>query len=563
MITAEAKMKRSLLILLALCMLVSFTSCAESFGDPPPVSEGGSNKPSDDFEFTVPNDNPKSDISVAAWATHSFQKIAANGALPDSPSTSYKVYMAKGEREGCQVAFRSETDCTLSLKCAYKEENTLDYNIYILDTNYNINGELLPDPAPLYGEGDGFNAKAGNTLPFLIEFTSVSGTKAGHYPFVFELRDASDKTVAQYVIIVRVWEITLPEKLSYQTSVAVSKKDIANYFSVSEAEVTDEVYLNYYNLLLEHNISAQTLPYDILDDRADAYMSDPRVTAFRVPHDVSDETLAAYYKKLKTNNKWLKKAYFMPSGELASVEEIEEFCLTAIHLQSICKAIKITSPMNQDIQIDPAGWDQINAMKGYCTLWCPKLCLWDDEISYGGHDYVHSMSFDARMRKMMSEDFGVWTYLSYTPGAPYTALVVNHSGLNQRVLFWQQYQRGIHGFIYWSSTAWSVFNKVNPWENVDTGLYDESGNHVYGDGILFYPGKTVSDIPTVSLRMKIMRDGIDDMELLMLAAKTLGNKWVNEKVNSVSSSLTSIEATDDVFAQIRIEIGSALEKALP
>ena len=65
------------------------------------------------------------------------------------------------------------------------------------------------------------------------------------------------------------------------------------------------------------------------------------------------------------------------------------------------------------------------------------------------------------------------------------------------------------------------------------------------------------------MRMKIMRDGIDDIELLMLAAKILGNKWVNERVNSISSSITSIEATDDMFAQIRTEIGSALEKALP
>ncbi|MBE6581788.1 MAG: DUF4091 domain-containing protein [Ruminococcaceae bacterium] len=557
-------MKRSLLILLALCTLFTFTACSSnSFDETPTVNGDTDDKPSDDFEFTAPNDNPKSDVSVSAWTAHSYTKIAANGTVPTSASTSYKVYMAKRETEGCQVVFRPETDCSLTLKCIYKEENSLDYKTFVFDTNYEINGSLLPDPAKQYTEGTSFSCKAGNTLPFLIEFTSVSGTKEGHYPYVFELRDKSDKTVAQFVIIVRVWDITLPEKLSYQSSVTVSKKDIANYFSVSEEEITDEVYLNYYNLLLEHNLSARDLPYDILDPRADEYMSDPRVTAFRVPHDVSDETLEAYYKKLKTNTKWLKKAFFMPAGELSTKEEIDEFCLEAIHLQSICKSIKITCPMDKDIQIDPRGWDQVNAMKGYCTLWCPKLCLWDDEISYGKHDYEHSMSFEARMRKMMSEDFGVWTYLSYTPGEPYTALVVDHSGLNQRVVFWQQYMRGIHGFVYWSSTAWSVFNKVDPWQSVDTGLYDDKGNHVYGDGILFYPGKSVTDAPTVSLRMKIMRDGIDDMELLMYAAKTLGNKWVNEKVNSISSSLTSIEATDDIFAQIRIEIGSALEKALP
>lgn len=564
-------MKRSLLILLALCTLLSFTSCAENFKAPSPSGGGAGNKPDDNFEFTPPDDNPKSNIKVASWTAHSFVKTAANSAAPSTTSTSYKVYMAKGETEGCQVVLRAEASAGgLSLKCVYKEENALDYQIHILDTTYSINGSLLPDPATVYTEGDRFNAKARISLPFLIEFTSNSKTEAGHYPYVFEVRDSLDKTVAQYVLIVRVWDITRPEKLSYQSSIGITPKDITTHFFGHQTNLPEDVYLNYYNLLLEHNLSACDLPYDILDERADAYMSDPRVTAFRVPHDVSDETLQEYRKKLKTNNKWLKKAYFMPMTEPDTVEEIENFVTIAEHLQSICPEIRITAPFAEDLQIKEMWdttnivlWDQINAMKGWCTLWCPKLCLWDDEVSYGKHDYVHSMSFEARMRKMMDESFGVWTYLNHTPGAPYTSLSAGDSGYNQRILFWQQYQRGIHGFVYWSSTGWNTHRKVNPWDSLDTGLYDANKKRVYGDGILFYPGNQISAAPTVSLRMKIMRDGIDDMELLMMAAKTLGNKWVNEKVNSITSSLTSIEATEDAFVQIRIEIGSALEKALP
>ncbi len=556
-------MKKLLLILLAICTILSFTACTGKLGARPPKEPEGDTKPDDNFVFTPPEIASKSDIAASAWVAHSFDKIAANGSVPESPSTSYRVYMTGGETEGCQVALRTESDCVLTLKCVYKYENSLDFKIYILDTSYNIDGQLLPDPAKPYNEGESFDAKAGRTLPFIIEFESESDEKAGFYPFVFELRDASDKTVAQYTLIVRVWDITLPEKRTYSSSVLISEKHIAEHYYGEGSEVPDEVYINYYNMLLEHNMSAQQLPYDILDPRADAYMSDPRVTSFRVPHNVSDETLLEYYKKLKANTKWLHKAYFMPLGEPDTIEEIEQFCELSMHLQQLCPGIKVTSPIYTDIQIDPIGWDQINAMKGYCTLWCPKLCLWDDEISYGNHDYEHSMTFEARMRKMMSEGYGVWTYISHTPSTPFTAMFVDQSGLSQRVLFWQQFQRGICGIIYWSSNAWSTFVKVDPWESLHTGLYDDDKNPVFGDGILFYPGEEITDIPTVSLRMKIMRDGIDDMELLMLAAKTLGNKWVNERVNSVSSSLTSIEVTDEKFAQIRIEIGNALEKALP
>ena len=559
-------MKKSLVILIALCALLSFTSCAGGNGGFSSGGGGGKGPEiGDDYEFTAPDTNPKSDIDVSAWATYPFVKIAANGAVPDAPSTSYRVYMTRGETEGCQIAFRPQSDTSaLTLKCVYKEESSIEYKIYVFDTNYNINGQLLPDPAKAYTEGAPFDVKSGKTLPFLVEFTSLRTEKAGFYPFVFELRDSSDKTVAQYTLIVRVWDISLPEKRTYSSSVVISEKNISLYYFGEEKEMSDEVYVRYYNMLLEHNMSAQWLPYDILDPRADEYMSDPRVTSFRVPHDVSDEKLLEYYKKLKVNTKWLHKAYFMPLGEPDTVEEIEQFAEMSMHLQQLCPGIKVTAPIYKDIQIDPIGWDQINAMKGYCTLWCPKLCLWDDEMSYGDHDYEHSMTFEERMRKMMSEGYGVWTYISHTPSAPYTAMFVNHSGLSQRVLFWQQFQRGICGFIYWSSNAWTTpFITVNPWENVHTGLYDDDGKPVFGDGILFYPGENIDDVPTVSHRMKIMRDGIDDMELLMLAAKTLGNRWINERVNSISSSLTSIDADEEAFNKIRIEIGNALEKALP
>ena len=553
-------MKRSLLILLTLVMLLSFTACVKT----PKAPVLGGNKeelPDENYEFTPPSENPISDVTGAAWVTHSFDKIAANGAVPASLSTEYRVYMTRGETEGCQIAFRTDSNNELTLKCTYKEENSFDYEIFILDVNYDIKGELLPDPAVPYAEGASFTVQAGNTLPFIIEFETLRDTKAGYYPFVFELRDGEDKTVAQYTLIVRVWAITLPEKRTYQTSVVISEKDIATYYFGSGTEVDDEVYVNYCDMLLEHNMSPQTLPYDVLDPRADAYMSDPRVTSFKLPHNVSDETLKAYYNKLKTNPKWLNKAYFLPFGECDTIEEIVRFCEISLHLQEICPGIKITSPLSVDIQVDVL-WDQINAMKGYCTLWCPKLCLWDDEVSYGNHDYVHSMTFEARMRKMMKEGYGVWTYFSYTPSTPYTGFFVNHSGLHQRLLFWQQYQRGIHGIIYWSTTAWNIFYQVDPWETVFTGLYDNNNDPVYGDGILFYPGKNITDTPTVSQRMKIMRDGIDDIELLILAGKTLGSKWINDRVNSLSSALTSIEADEEAFTKIRIEIGNALEKAL-
>ena len=70
------------------------------------------------------------------------------------------------------------------------------------------------------------------------------------------------------------------------------------------------MYKQYYDMLLQYNFSAHDLPYDILDDRADAYMSNPHVTGFRVDYNLDDEKLIAINEKLKSNPVWLEKAYF-------------------------------------------------------------------------------------------------------------------------------------------------------------------------------------------------------------------------------------------------------------
>ena len=77
-----------------------------------------------------------------------------------------------------------------------------------------------------------------------------------------------------------------------------------------------------------------------------------------------------------------------------------------------------------------------------------------------------------------------------------------------------------------------------------------------------YPGVTVHVEGAVpSLRLKILRDGIDDIELMYLAEKHLGREWVMEKVNEATPTLTSY-TTEENFYKLRKEIGDALEKAL-
>lgn len=93
------------------------------------------------------------------------------------------------------------------------------------------------------------------------------------------------------------------------------------------------------------------------------------------------------------------------------------------------------------------------------------------------------------------------------------SLVIDHSALRNRAMPWVAYRFGFTGELYWE-TVWAYTSQGNPW----VSQWDFTGN---GDGTLFYPGSPAriggtTDIPIESLRMKHIRDGIEDYEYLKI-----------------------------------------------
>jgi hypothetical protein len=293
-------------------------------------------------------------------------------------------------------------------------------------------------------------------------------------------------------------------------------------------------------------------------------MSDPRVTSFKIPTDFGDENiiekLTAYYNKIKANPEWLRKAYFYPIDEPSSVEELDRFENRCKKLRELFPDIKITVPYYKDLQISP-DLDQIDFMSRYIDLHCPKLALWDDDQVYNEEQIKRYPSFASRMKALQEKGDTVWAYVCNYPLAPYLNVKVDDEGIVSRVLFWQFYQRDIDGFLYWQSSWYGTLgNGENPWDSVDTFR-----NGIYGDGILIYTGTGAGlprSTPVASIRLKIMRDGLADIELLYMAEELLGREWVDERANKVSKSLTSVDVSSDKLAALRIEIGNALEAAM-
>jgi hypothetical protein len=306
-------------------------------------------------------------------------------------------------------------------------------------------------------------------------------------------------------------------------------------------------------------------------------MSNPRVTSFKLPvpekedGTIDEEKLLEYYNKLKSNPVWLEKAYFYEIDEPRTPEHIEELETLAKKLNELCPEIELMVPYYTNLQISD-GVDQTDVMAEYIDLWCPKLCLWDDERSYGDYlDYVPGKSYAERMKELQESGDRVWTYVCNDPDDPYAQMFIDTVGANQRYMFWQMYQRDIEGFAYWSVNYYGykegpgsdgVGTVQNPWLTVNTKIPNGEGKTIYGCGFLFYPGTYVGATGAVpSIRAKIVRDGCDDIELLYLAEQYLDPVWLSEKLAEGTPNLTTF-ASGDKLATIRIAIGNALEAAM-
>ncbi len=481
---------------------------------------------------------------MKTWMTYGFDKIVVDKPTPSCLKKTFALYLTKGGKGTCQIAVNSDTDTEVSIKPII---SGVKCDLYYAPYTLPIEGYQHVDPILPYG-GETVAVKAGITLPFFIEFESV---EAGDYTATFEV--CENGSVEALTASIHVWNFALPEERAFATACGINGNNIARF------DKGEGMYKKYYDFLLENGFSGYTIPYDLLDERADEYMSDPRVTSFVLPHG-DDEKVKACAEKVKSNPDWLKKALFYSIDEPHTLALLESFKEKVTRLRNLAPEIPSIVPIYTNLQVGE-GKDQLEEMIPYLDLHCPKLCLWDDDRSYDRFlDYKPEKSYAARMDEIIDKGQRVWSYVCNSPHNPYAQLYIDTDGLMQRLLMWQHYQRRIVGFLYWGVTAW-VGGDKSPWNEPNNGIPGENKVPIYGCGYLVYPGTPVGiDGPVATQRLKIVRDGFDDVELLVLAEKLLGREWVMERVNEATPNLKSY-TTYERFEEIRKEIGDAIEAA--
>jgi hypothetical protein len=162
----------------------------------------------------------------------------------------------------------------------------------------------------------------------------------------------------------------------------------------------------------------------------------------------------------------------------------------------------------------------------------------------------------------------LWTYQSCMshgcsfggaePGASWPSYMIDVPGVRNRLMQWADFKEKVSGELYYETAG--AFGG-DPWSN----QYVFSGN---GDGTLFYPGTPASiggssDVPVASIRLKLIRQGVQDFEYLTLVSK-LGDRGLADQVvrevlpdayDADQSDPAPIEAARAKLAKRILELG--------
>jgi len=134
--------------------------------------------------------------------------------------------------------------------------------------------------------------------------------------------------------------------------------------------------------------------------------------------------------------------------------------------------------------------------------------------------------------------------------------MVDASAAANRVMQWVAWKYRIEGELYYSMNE--AYGQRDPW--ADIRLF--GGN---GDGTLFYPGRPArigghNDIPIESIRLKLIRKGMEDYEYLALLAKLKGHNAADEFAGRIVQNTWRWESRPEVFLNVRRELGETLNR---
>ena len=482
------------------------------------------------------------DAGFGVWVVSPLEQVFPRGPRGPRGHLSGKplarVEAARGEWEPFQIVVEGPLEGVRATASALVGPGRIAppqlYRVGYLDvkTPSSIEGHSGPWPDPLIPDVDAFVGEKRRAFPFSVPAGEVRAiwvelfvphdAEPGEY--LGEVTVTAEAHAPRKVPIeLTVHRFEIPRSSSLPVTFGFSAKAVARAHGTDDpalarryalAALRDRVSLhNAVEPPPENDFAAYDAELGpFLDGTADpgGPAEGARYSAFdlRIPYRLTGEARARYTHAIVAHLKkrgWLDRVFDYTFDE-PPAQKFDEVRARAQVLER--NAPQVPRMVTKELS---------RALVGAVDIWCPLVNLVDDKP---GNSSGPPRSAYPR----------IWWYQScmshgceivggdYFTGWP--SQVVDAPAVAHRIFEWLTYRYRIGGELYYDTVQ--AFARLDPWQ--DQHLF--GGN---GDGTLFYPGTPEkiggrTPIPVESIRLKLIREGLEDYEYLRLHEARFGRE---------------------------------------
>ncbi|NLH50385.1 MAG: DUF4091 domain-containing protein [Myxococcales bacterium] len=175
---------------------------------------------------------------------------------------------------------------------------------------------------------------------------------------------------------------------------------------------------------------------------------------------------------------------------------------------------------NADPDLRAMVTEQINdVLTDHVDIWTPDEPLFSDSLPWPPYPEAYDE------RRAAGDTTWWYNCVSASMGMDYATHFVDYESTHMRIWTWLTRRYGFTGILFWH-TNW-LLPEIDPWVSMWAAQF-----FVQGDGTIIYPGTIdhiggETDIPVASLRMKYLREAMEDYEYFHLLDQRGDAEWMS------------------------------------
>ena len=563
------------------CFAVFLASCTGG-GDPAATDSGTA--PATE----APDEGP---AVITGWFDYGSALYRRDKFTPGTAG-SIAIDIAKNEIEGFQYLLTSDKDVS-GLRCDVTDlddgaGNKLTGTVNVVWYTY-VRKADATHPRGFYPvamlpmddeyQGGEFDIAAGTCRTLYVRYKTTADTVPGTYTGKLTV-SMGGESVLTGDVTVRVRDVYYDEKTECLTMVGLGydKEDMNEAVPKGpdgapplgrqqQGGAWDRgLLLDYAYFMLENRLCPSWVPFEneLLNEdfeKVKAFMDNPRVTSTGIsgpPWPYTEQERVQSFKgqsEIAHENGWVDKIYFGSFDEPHEEAHMKRIIGNAGWVRKYFgETTNFLDAFYVDLPSD--GKNIVERMSAYSTVYCPKVEFFNGAIR------------DSLLRLKAERGDTIFWYNCGVASYDTVNMLPCTPGTDKRVLFWQQYQQNVDGYLYWRATYWN--GSEDPWETgyvdkyVESPPYPRPNDAVTDDGVLIY-WHPVTKQPVTTLGLEATRDGVEDFQLLRMCEAKFGREKVLEFVEQIATDYNAFtqyrDGSTGLMNGLRAQLFDLLESA--